>query len=337
MLHSQSLIVTEASQVGQARRCATKLAESVGLDAELVGKVALAATEVSNNLHLHGGGGELLIRALDDRGAGGVELLAIDRGPGMADFEQCLRDGYSTRGTAGQGLGAMSRAAHEFELHTQPGVGTVIMLRFWSRVPGPDGSGLVSSGVNVPAPNEEVSGDAFACEHGKGISRFIVVDGLGHGTGAATAAVESIKTFHEERSPDPAWMIRTAHDRIRHTRGAAMAVAVVDRDARLIRYAGIGNIVSLVVAPGGRRTNMVSMNGTVGHALRQVQEFTYPFPEGALLVMHSDGIGPQWHLESYPGLVARHPSVIAGVLYRDFRRQRDDSSVLVVRQEGGLG
>ncbi len=60
-------------------------------------------------------------------------------------------------------------------------------------------------------------------------------------------------------------------------------------------------------------------------------EFGYAFPADALLVMHSDGLGSRWTLEAYPGLVRRHPALIAGILYRDFKRGRDDVSVVVAR------
>ena len=75
-----------------------------------------------------------------------------------------------------------------------------------------------------------------------------------------------------------------------------------------------------------------------GTSIRKVQEFTYPWDCGALLIMHSDGLATQWALDRYPGLSARHPSVIAGVLYRDFRRKHDDVTVLVARErEPGRG
>jgi hypothetical protein len=83
-----------------------------------------------------------------------------------------------------------------------------------------------------------------------------------------------------------------------------------------------------------KTNSLVSYNGTVGHEVRKIQEFVYPWPKGGLLVMHSDGLGTQWRLDRYPGLVAKHPSLLAGVLYRDFNRGRDDVTVLVVREGG---
>ncbi len=71
---------------------------------------------------------------------------------------------------------------------------------------------------------------------------------------------------------------------------------------------------------------------------RKFQEFAYPFPKGATLVMHSDGLISRWTLDAYPGLAAHDPALVAGVLYRDFQRGRDDVTVLVARgAEGASG
>ena len=63
-----------------------------------------------------------------------------------------------------------------------------------------------------------------------------------------------------------------------------------------------------------------------------IQEFSYPWPEGAIVVLHSDGITSRWDLNAYPGLARCHPMLTAGVLYRDGLRGRDDAAVLVVRE-----
>lgn len=66
--------------------------------------------------------------------------------------------------------------------------------------------------------------------------------------------------------------------------------------------------------------------------MRKIQPYTYSWLPGGLLVMHSDGLGMQWRIERYPGLINKHPSLIAGILYRDFQRGRDDVIVLVARE-----
>jgi Stage II sporulation protein E (SpoIIE) len=139
-----------------------------------------------------------------------------------------------------------------------------------------------------------------------------------------------VKVLRTQSRLAPAALVQFAHGALRSTRGAALAVAELDL-AQEVRYAGIGNIAGVVLAPGGNR-HLVSHNGIVGHDMRKVQEFVYPWSSDALLVMHSDGLATHWTLDQYPGLAGRHPSLIAGVLYRDFTRGRDDVMVLVARQ-----
>jgi hypothetical protein len=77
---------------------------------------------------------------------------------------------------------------------------------------------------------------------------------------------------------------------------------------------------------------MVSHNGTVGAEMRKVQEFVYRWPKGAPVVFHSDGITTHWDLQAYPGLASRQSALIAGVIFRDFQRGRDDATVVVLRE-----
>ena len=82
----------------------------------------------------------------------------------------------------------------------------------------------------------------------------------------------------------------------------------------------------------GSSRNMVSQNGILGHQIRRVTEFQYPWPESAMLVMCSDGINTHWDINAYVGLAARDPSLIAATLYRDFSRGRDDTTVVVLKK-----
>jgi hypothetical protein len=129
-------------------------------------------------------------------------------------------------------------------------------------------------------------------------------------------------------------MLEACHGALARTRGAAVATARVIASAERGVFAGVGNIVCRVEASSSNR-HLVSHNGTVGHTMRKVQEFAFPWPRGALLIMHSDGLGTHWDLGTYPGLSTRHPALIAAVLYRDYDRGRDDVSVVVIRNRGG--
>jgi len=100
-----AVVVTEPSQVGEARRAAVALANLLGFDETEIAKVALVVTETASNLVKHAAGGIVLLTPIESGGVVGVEVLALDRGPGVADLAACLRDGFSTAGTPGTGLG----------------------------------------------------------------------------------------------------------------------------------------------------------------------------------------------------------------------------------------
>jgi hypothetical protein len=124
--------------------------------------------------------------------------------------------------------------------------------------------------------------------------------------------------------------VTLVHGALRGTRGAAIAVAELSAEAA-VSYCGLGNIAGALLS-AGRVQHLVSLNGTAGHQAHRITSFQYAWPEGATLVMHSDGLMSQWSIDRYPGLMGRHPSVIAGVLYRDYTRGRDDTTVIVARR-----
>jgi hypothetical protein len=251
----------------------------------------------------------------------------------MADLGRCMRDGYSTTGTRGTGLGAIARLSSGFELHSAPNAGTAVLAQLWARSPEPDGpgGGVEVGVVSRPHPAEQVCGDAWAVEQASGRVQFVVADGLGHGPAAAAAARETVRIFRDNVRRTPAEILQTIHATLRSTRGAAVLVVQIDLVGRQVCCAGVGNISGSIVSASASRS-LVSHNGTMGHAVRKVQEFLYPFPRGSLLVLHSDGLATSWRLDQYPGLAVHAPVLIAGVLYRDFKRGRDDVTVLAARE-----
>lgn len=329
------LAIDDASKVGEARRFAVALASRLGFDETGRGRVAIVVTEAATNLFKHAVGGELILQGLEIGQEHGLEVLSIDRGPGMADVGRCFADGFSTAGSSGHGLGAISRLATAFEIDSVLGVGTVSAA--WLRAGAPTKQGkpesMVWGVVNVPYPGEEVCGDAWGIADASGQTLIVVADGLGHGPQAAEASHAAVRVFQARAALGPAGIIGAAHEALRSTRGAAMAVARLDPVRREIVYCGVGNIAGVVVAPGeSRGQSMVSHNGTVGHTVRKIQEFVYPWEEGSLVILHSDGLTSRWQLDRHAGLAFKHPSLIAGGLYRDFARGRDDVTVLVVRE-----
>ena len=357
-----ALPVSEQSQVAAARRAAVGMAERAGFSETDAGRVAIVATELATNLVKHGGGGRLLAALSHAPAQGrtphqagwstsaGVELIAIDKGPGIADLSAALRDGYSTAGSAGHGLGAIRRQAEAFHIYSRPGAGTALLARLHAGRPPSEPDLALSAlqvdpewgAVCIPKPGEEVCGDDWhvhpAAEAPAGADRTVmVVDGLGHGPQAAAAAAAAVRLFSKSAGLGPAALMEALHAGLRGTRGAAVSIARFDSSRRVVVFCGIGNVAGALVSRMGRVQRLLTLNGTVGHAVRRIQEAAYPYPDPAgspMMILHSDGLSASWSLEAYPGLVAAHPALIAAVLYRDFARDRDDATVLVVRGAG---
>ena len=155
--------VTEASQVAEVRRHVAALAGKLGFSETDAGKAAIVATEAATNLAKHAVQGEVIVRLLEAPDRNGIEILALDKGPGMVNVAQSLRDGYSTAGSPGTGMGAMSRLARSFDLHSAPEKGTAVLAEVWSgRASEGKSPDSMDMGVVCRAKrNEVVCGDGW--------------------------------------------------------------------------------------------------------------------------------------------------------------------------------
>ena len=322
------LPIQEASQIADARRRAVERARSLSLDETLTGQLSIVVTELATNLMKFGRDGFLLIGSYEDGNGEGIQVLSLDRGPGIVGVSRALEDGFSTAGSAGKGLGAVRRLSHTFAIDSWLS-GTAILARVGAGPPGRVAEPVWGS-LEVPLKGEQSCGDAICLRRLSHGWTVLVADGLGHGPHAADASSEAVRQFRRAETEAPAVIVARIHEGLRHTRGAAIAVARYEEADGAISFAGIGNIAATIVG-ARQRQHLVSLAGTAGHNARKITTFDYPFPADSLLVMHSDGISGSWSLDAYPGLFTAHPGVIAGVLFRDHARPRDDASVIVVR------
>lgn len=322
--------VVEPSHAGEARRAAVELAASIGMNETECGKIAIAVTEIATNLVKHAGQGQILSEAVRKNGACGVRILALDKGPGIHDVSAALEDGYSTYGSAGNGLGAVRRLSSVFDLYSAPELGTCVLAEFWPAMKANAPEALSLGVVSLAVRGEQVCGDGWGTRASADHCFLMVVDGLGHGTLAAEAAREAERVLANSSSNCAANILLDCHDALKKTRGAAGAIAQISQDKGTLTYAGVGNI-SASVLDGQTRRGIANHNGTLGHQMRKLQEFTVPWNKNSLLIMHSDGLGSKWDLNEYPGLAGKHPSLIAAILYRDFRRERDDVTVMAAK------
>lgn len=322
----------DSTQTGNARRQAVALADSLTFEELPLGQLGIVVTEAARNIEAHAEEGEIILSPWRHGGNAGIDVLALDKGRGIENIAVSMKDGYSTAGTPGNGLGAMARLAGVFQIYSAGGTGTAVFARIFAKanqvesVTEPYDLGAIC----LPIAGETQCGDAWEFYRSTDRSLYIVADGLGHGPVAAEASQEAIRVFraYVEHSPDR--ILSEVHCALGKTRGAAVSVAEILHDRHVMNYAGAGNIVAAICTRGKTRS-LVSMNGTVGHSIGRIQQFSYPWEKDSSLIMHSDGLGTRWNLENYPGLASRHPALLAGVLFRDFARKRDDATILVSR------
>jgi len=302
------------------------------------GRLAIVVTELGANLTRHAQRGRLLIAARPQDGM--VEIVSIDEGPGIANLNQSLRDGYSTGGTPGTGLGAVRRLANEFDIYSSRPGGTVCVARVASVGPPAPGSAPVPlrnpeaplvGALCLPAPGETECGDAWAAALEGPRLRLVVADGLGHGPEAAKAARSVVDAFAAAPFEPLRQQIERMHAQSRTTRGAAVCVADTDAAAGTLRYSGAGNIGGRV-SSGVSDKALATQHGTVGVQIRQPEETALEWVAHGLVVLHSDGLNSRWNNATLLPLMQRDPTLAAAVLLRDHTRQRDDATVVVLRR-----
>ena len=186
--------VRDASAVGETRRTAAGLAHRKGFSQDVAARIALVATELATNVLKHAGEGLVAINEFVDATGSGIELLAIDKGPGMADVARCLVDGFSTAGSPGSGLGAVARVSDSHAIYSRSGIGTVVMARFLAPKAVPPGA--LEIGVVIDTyPGESVCGDGWITMNSRKGDTLLLVDGSGHGPLAAHAAETAVQAF----------------------------------------------------------------------------------------------------------------------------------------------
>ena len=319
------IAVEDPSAAAGCRTAAAALAGRLEFPADRVDQLTLAVTEAASNLHKHARQGSMLLRITRVGGRPGIEMVTIDAGPGLRDARAALRDGHSTSGTLGIGLGAIGRLADFCDLYSAPGHGTVLVARFW---PEPHREPDPYAGLARPISGESECGDVFAAVQADRTLTGVLCDGLGHGPLAAIAAAEAVRAVLDAPADEPAVAVERAHGRMGHTRGGALAVVQVT--GRLVRFCGLGNVTAVILADGVRK-GMLSVPGIAGHQARAIRQFEYEAPPGAVIILHSDGLSPRWSPEALPGLGGRDPLVVAAALLAEAGTRRDDAGVLVLR------
>jgi anti-sigma regulatory factor (Ser/Thr protein kinase) len=318
-------VVRVDEDVGALRRAVAAL--TAGRPGARAGEVELVATELATNIVGHTpAGGYVLYRPL----AQGIELLAVDSGPGLRRSGGPRQPPVRGAGL-GVGLAGVERMASTFDVYSGEGAGTVVLARLGERRGAPRGP-FRWGGVSVPKVGEEQSGDAWAVTAAGGSLVVLIVDGLGHGAHAHLAAQAALGVFREGSPADLADYAGRAHEAMRATRGGVLGVCAIDPGEECLTFVGVGNVAGRVVVAGAGRS-LLSQEGTVGTqaAAPRLRPVRYAWAPGATLLLASDGLRSQWDPRAYAGLLEHDPAVVAATLHRDHARTTDDVTVLVVR------
>jgi anti-sigma regulatory factor (Ser/Thr protein kinase) len=232
-----------------------------------VGEINIVVSELTSNLIKHAGGGEVLYRITDTgEDESTFEIICIDKGPGMADTLRMMKDGVSTAGTLGHGLGAIERLSSFSQVYSIPGWGTIIYAMIsthekkFVRKTFPD---LDIKALCVNKPREVVCGDGYRIRNTNNGTLILFGDGLGHGEHAKAAFDTAGDFFMSTPDEDPVSIIRQMHEKVRRTRGMVTAVAALDKGKSEWRMCGVGNI-TVRMYTGIQYKTYMSYNGTVG-------------------------------------------------------------------------
>jgi anti-sigma regulatory factor (Ser/Thr protein kinase) len=309
------------------------MAKAGGFSEQKVGEIDIIVAEMVSNLVKHAGGGQVLVKLVEEKGAQGIELISIDHGPGMTDITRMVADGVSTKNTLGQGLGAMKRLSEKFQVYSLKDWGTIILCRVFEKnlqdftKPAKEETRYIV----LPKPGEEACGDGVACKSTATHIKLFLGDGLGHGPEAAIAIKVGIKAFENDRTNDPVDIIKQINEAARKTRGLVGMVAVFDIRQKQWNLCGVGNTMARVSSNEKSHTYM-SYNGIIGLNVPntlKVQEV--PYAAGQYVVLCSDGFKSKWDTIKYPVIHKYDPSILAAALLKDYARQTDDMSVAVCK------
>jgi serine phosphatase RsbU (regulator of sigma subunit) len=191
-------------------------------------------------------------------------------------------------------------------------------------------SGLAVGAASRPRPGEIANGDAWAVNRHGDTWRLAVVDGLGHGPGAAAAAEAAVRALAARPELGPIPALEACQAALRGTRGAAVSIARIDATLGRLAYAGVGNVEARLWQQDGVH-RLVTYRGIVGGPSWRVRAFEYELGPAWVLVLHTDGVRARFGDAEVAAGRETHPEALATTLLDGWARPTDDATVVVAR------
>jgi anti-sigma regulatory factor (Ser/Thr protein kinase)/serine/threonine protein phosphatase PrpC len=323
-----AVLTLDEGSVSEARERVRVVGRAQGLPETEVERMAIVVSELARNQLAHAHGGAVAVLPVARGGVPGVEVIAADRGAGIADPTAALSGQGNAVGSMGAGLASVVRQADEVDFDVRWGEGTCVRARKYA-VPPPYRSevGLIGRAY----PGERISGDHALWIWSEEALVVGVADGLGHGPEAREAADRAMERMRERPLLAPEHILDHCDVGLKGTRGAAMGIVRLERRSGALSQVCMGNIATLVCRPG-RVEIMGCSPGVLGIPRQQVRAIRSEswLRPGELLVMHTDGLSSRTTMEDAV-LLRHHPLVVAHELVRRFAKNHDDALVLVAR------
>lgn len=309
-----------------------QLATETGLKAKRINELDLIVAEMTSNLYKYSTEGEILVGAFANAGNPYMEIISLDRGPGIANPARMIQDGVSTLNTLGHGLGSMKRLSDHFDIYSSLGWGTIVLSRVFNKPEKPVVQGnLIIRAIVVSKPGEQVSGDGFVIKRTEKYVKMMLADGLGHGPEANNAVCEAAAAFRIFPDYSPSQTLRFIHATIKKTRGAVINIVGYEFATKQWSSAGVGNISLRINGPVAVK-NHLSYNGIVGHNIpATINDQAYPGDQFNQIMLCSDGIKTRIDLARYPQMYKYDISILAAAIYKDYGRKNDDMSVVIAK------
>ncbi len=329
--------------IGTARRSIAQKCTDMGFSEHEIGQISIAVTELCTNIIKHNAvDGKVIFTELCEGGRKGIEITIEDKGPGIADVDEVLRDGFSTKGTMGTGLGAVKRLMDSFEIYSnikrnkylkypfeEIFEGTVVTVKKWltgKYIPFNDEIKL--SVMSRPYPGFNINGDSYYVKNLKGKEIFAVIDGLGHGHEAHIASALAATIIEDNIHKNLTEIVVDVDSALKPTRGATMGIIIIDKFKKEFEYCSIGNIDIRYIGENGTEI-MMPTNGMLGGKVNSIKVHRRIYNSGAAIVICSDGISTRWGIDNYPGILLKNPAILSNSIMRDFAKENDDATVLV--------
>jgi anti-sigma regulatory factor (Ser/Thr protein kinase) len=325
--------VTSAADISRANQAARERSTGLGFTVSESEEIALAVTELASNLVKHAGRGNIRMTAIQADGRTGIQVESEDNGPGIPDVEQAVTDGYSTAGSLGIGLGTINRLMDELEFYTPAErTGLHIVCQRWlrARTEGLPVRWLEFGAATRPCRRAPENGDSIVLRQWHGHALTGVIDGLGHGPSARRAS-QAARQYIEQHFDQPLTSVfRGVGRACRATRGVVMTLARFDLARQLVVVASVGNVEARLIGNAERR-HLGVRRGILGLNAPDPVVTEHPWTPASILIIHSDGLRPQWQWSEFPDLTAKTSNAMALHLLRTLGKIDDDASVVVVR------